>query len=165
MKRSGFKFKPRKPLKRSLLRIKGVSDTATTKQDIQDLVRAIVIERDGGCILREVYGVPPCNGYRKRDGALILQADHLITRANSATYADPRLIVCVCKGHHEWKNWNKEEYDALLKTILPRAIVELWERCEQDSWRANRMGAYDWKLAKVDLEQQLAKLTNKKEIL
>ena len=65
-------------------------------------MREIVIKRDGGCILRDIQGVSQCNGYRK-DGKLILQADHLITRANSATYADTRLIVCVCKGHHGWK--------------------------------------------------------------
>ena len=38
-------------------------------------------------------------GFRN-DGQLILQADHVITRANSATYAETHLIVCVCKGHH-----------------------------------------------------------------
>jgi hypothetical protein len=34
------------------------------------------------------------------------QADHLTTRANSATYADTRLIVCACKGAHGWKKWH-----------------------------------------------------------
>jgi hypothetical protein len=47
----------------------------------------IVILRDGGCILRDTPHASACNGYAK-DGHLILQADHLITRANSATYGD-----------------------------------------------------------------------------
>jgi hypothetical protein len=82
------------------------------KQRIQDLVRDIVIKREGGCIFRgdvpnpEGWTIPTCNGFAK-DGHLILQADHLITRANSATYADTRLIVCLCKGHHGWKSWHE----------------------------------------------------------
>jgi hypothetical protein len=84
------------------LKAKGSSDTATIKDSIQDLLLAIVKIRDGGCILRSIP-THHCNGFRK-DGTLILQADHLITRANSATYADPRLVVCVCKGAHGWKS-------------------------------------------------------------
>jgi len=52
-------------MKRSALCIKGISETAELKQEIQDLVRAIVIIRDGGCLLRNVLGIPPCNGYAK----------------------------------------------------------------------------------------------------
>jgi hypothetical protein len=90
------------------LRVAGKSDIAEVKRDIQDLARNIVIARDGGCILRGVFGIPVCSGYAK-DGHLILLADHLITRGNAATYADTRLIVCLCKGHHGgWKKWNKE---------------------------------------------------------
>jgi hypothetical protein len=48
----------------------------------------------------------------------IHQADHLITRANSATYADTRLIVCACKGHHGWKKWHQKEYEALVRTLI-----------------------------------------------
>ena len=88
MKRGGF-------LKRTTsLKIQGNSETSLVKQRIQDLVRAIVIKRDGGCIFRHSYDVTGCNGFTL-DGRLILQADHLITRANSATYADTRLIVRV----------------------------------------------------------------------
>jgi hypothetical protein len=89
-------------MKSSPLCLKGISDTATLKEEIQDLVRAIVIARDGGCIFYNLQGheMPMCNGYRK-DG-------HLITRANSTAYADTRLIVCVCKDHHGWKRWAPE---------------------------------------------------------
>jgi hypothetical protein len=121
--------------------VKGVSDTAELKEEIQRLVRDIVMIRDGGCIPRDESGVPACSGFR-RDGEQILQADHLITRANSATYADTRLIVCVCKGHHGWKHWHEREYNAFLKEqVLSPEIVALWERCERDSWKPVRTGA------------------------
>ncbi len=156
------------------LRFKGVSDTAQDKQQIQDLVRACVILRDGGCILDpnkavstyfqsarslglNPLRVPACGGYAK-DGHLILQADHLLTRANSATYADTRLIVCVCKAHHGWKKWHKEEYDALLRQILPKDRVDLWNRAQEDSWRATRKYSTDWKLHIIALKAELAKL-------
>lgn len=56
---STFKQKSTKPLKRSKLRLEGVSDTAQTKKRIQALVREIVILRDKGCILRFKR---PCGG-------------------------------------------------------------------------------------------------------
>ena len=144
-------------MKRTRLRLKGVSETADIKQEIQDTVRAIVILRDGGCIFRNSPHAPPCNGYRN-DGELILQADHLITRANSATYADTRLIVCACKGHHGWKNWHQKEYEALVRTLISPDRVALWKRCEEDSWRPVRTGVYDWKLSLIALQKELADL-------
>ena len=140
------------------LRIKGISDTATIKQDIQDALRAHVIKRDKGCILRNIYGIPKCNGYRT-DGELILQADHLVTRSNSATYGDTRLVVCVCKGHHGWKKWHEKEYDAVVKTILSKERVELWERALQDSWRPHPKRTSDWKLEIVALKQEYLLIT------
>lgn len=148
-----------KPLKRTKLNVKGHSETSFVKQEIQDVVREIVIIRDGGCVLKDIYGIPQCNGYRK-DGELVLQADHLITRANSATYADTRLIVCLCKGHHGWKEFHKEEYDNLLKELLPIGRVRLWEKCQKDSWRPKKTGAFDWKLQLVALRQELSKLNS-----
>jgi hypothetical protein len=158
MKRGGF-LQRKTPLSaKTKLRIEGKSDTFEVKRNIQDLARDIVIIRDGGCILRGIYGIPECSGYAT-DGHLILQADHLITRGNSATYADTRLIVCLCKGHHGgWKRWNKEQYDVLVKTLLPPERVRLWEACERDSWRQHRTGAYDWKLAEAALRAELQSL-------
>ena len=147
---------------RTPLRVKGISDIADLKQEIQDLLRQIVILRDGGCVLRE-YIFHDCSGFRK-DGKLILQADHLITRANSATYADSRLVVCVCKGAHGWKKYHERQYDSLLKQhFLPRDRVELWDRCERDSWRPHRTSAYDWKIAIAALKQELRKLERANE--
>ena len=122
------------------------------KDKIQAKLREIVIKRDGGCILRNrrFCGGTPSHA--------VLQADHLITRANSATYADPRLVVCLCRACHGWKHWHKEEYDALVKTILPEPVVALWERCQRDSWRSHRKYTADWKLALVALENELKQI-------
>lgn len=154
---STFKVKPTKPLKHSKLRLAGVSDTSVIKRDIQDLVRAIVIIRDGGCLLYNLqgHGIPMCNGYAK-DGHLILQADHLLSRSNSATYGDTRLIVCVCKGHHGWKsvgnNLRKAEYDQIVRTILPPERVALWDMAEATKHRPVKM---DWKLVLLALKAEL----------
>lgn len=139
------------------LRVEGKSTAAELKREIQRVARDIVIKRDGGCILRNItfFNGPQCGGYTK-DGALILQADHLVSRSNSATYADTRLIVCVCKSHHGWKsvgsNLRKKLYDDLVRSILPKDRVELWDRCEEDSWRPTKM---DWKMELAALQQQL----------
>lgn len=151
----------------AVLRIAGKSEVSETKRNIQALLREIVIKRDGGCIFwtkmpitSYLYGgTPLCNGYDK-NGHLILQADHLITRSNAATYADSRLVVCVCKGHHGWKslgsNLRKKQYDEIVRQLLPADRVALWDACERDAWRPRRTGAYDWKLAKIALERELA---------
>ena len=137
-------------LKRTKIRVKGHSTTAQLKEDIQYLVREIVIKRDGGCILRDVRH---CGG---DIGFAVLQADHLITRANSATFADTRLIVCLCKGcHGGWKQFNPKEYDELIKTVISTERVKLWEKCEKESWKPKRTSARDWKLEIIALEQEL----------
>jgi hypothetical protein len=138
----------RTPIKRfTKLAAVGSSDTTQLKNEIQAEVRRIVIARDGGCVLRGSFDVPACGGYAT-DGHLILQADHLITRANSATFADPRLIVCVCKSHHGWKsvggNARKAQYDAAVRAILPPDRIELWDRCEKESWKPHRVSSTDW---------------------
>jgi len=137
-------------MKRTLPRKKGRSETSLLKEEIQSLLRSIVIARDKGCILRKI---------RRCGEDTVLQADHLITRANNATYADSRLVVCVCRPCHFWKKYHKEQYDALVKSLLPKDRVQLWERCEQDSWRPLKHGAYDWKLEREALYQELARLT------
>lgn len=159
MKRGGFLnhhrgFGVRRPLKRSILKQLNESPSAIAKREIQSLVRRIVILRDGGCILRNLVDAPPCSGWRK-DGQLVLQADHLITRANSSTYADTRLVVCVCKGHHGWKKYNKEQYDDVVSRVLSPERVLLWEGAMQDSWRPARRYSADWELSIVLLKREL----------
>ena len=147
-------------MKRTKLRVKGTSDTALIKEEIQDVLRQIVIKRDGGCIFR-AYSGHICSGFAN-DGHLILQGDHLITRGNAATYADSRLVVCVCKGIHGWKsvgaNVNKKQYDEMVRTLLSAERVKLWDDCERDSWRPNRAAAYNWPVTLAALKQELARM-------
>jgi len=141
-------------MKRTPLRRKSKSASALLKDKIQALVREIVMKRDGGCVLREkrhcgaVLGLP---GH-------VYQADHLITRAHTATYADTELIVCLCKRCHGWKHWNKEAYDVLVKTVLPERRVKLWERCEKERQQGGTLyrGSNDWRLVVAALEQEAA---------
>jgi len=165
MKRSGYIQRKTGLQRRTKIRAASTSDSAVLKEQIQALVRAIVIIRDGGCILRayadRYRDFPQCNGYTKSD-ELILQADHLVTRANSATYADIRLIVCLCKGHHAWKskggNARKSEYDQIVKALIEPERVALWEACEKESWRAHRTYTSDWQKEVAFLKTKLRAL-------
>ena len=74
-------------MRKTFLKTKGTSEISQLKREIQRLLREIVIKRDGGCILRNIRH---CGGVL---GEAILQADHLISRSNSATFADHRLVV------------------------------------------------------------------------
>jgi hypothetical protein len=146
-------------MRHTALRVQGISDTATIKREIQYIAREIVIQRDGGCLLRDLHydGIPECDGYAN-NGQLVLQADHLVPRNNSATFADTRLIVCVCKGHHAWKslgsNARKKEYDELVRTLISPERVKLWDECERDSWKPVRTTIYDCQLQLAALKQE-----------
>ena len=153
MKRSGFKNKPRKPLKRSTLRIKGISSTTEKKQEIQDILREIVIIRDKKCIL---YGIR-CNHEVGMEG-IVWQAEHLIERSNSATFADLRMVVLVCKNCHGWKHFTKsnhDQYDEWVRSKFTKERNAHWERCKKESWRGSKV---DWALELVALKQELKKL-------
>ncbi len=121
------------------------SVTNKIKDDIQKYVREIVILRDGGCILRKIRG---CTDD-------VFQADHLITRANSATYADTRLIVCLCRTCHGWKHWHKEQYDALVRSILPPERLKLWDACLATSWKPVKV---NWQIELANLKTELLQL-------
>jgi len=153
MKRSGF-LKRKTPLRKQ-----SQSTSALFKVQIQDTLRLLVTARDKGCILRDSRcGVTAELIDNKVVSNTVIQADHLITRSNSATYADHRLVVCLCKGCHGWKHWNEKEYDILVKRILSKDRVQLWERCEEErmSHRAVKM---DWAMELLALKQQLRELS------
>lgn len=89
--------------RKSPLKAKSNNFTAQYKDRIQALLREIVIGHDGGCILRHYPEAGACGGYRK-EGELILQAEHLNTRERNISYGDMRNIVCLCRHHHgQWK--------------------------------------------------------------
>lgn len=149
-------------LKKSKLRLVGVSDTAILKSEIQALLRAIVILRDGGCFLRHFkMAIEPqyaqCGGVRK-DGNYILQAEHLHSRSNANSFSDTRLVVCVCKRHHIfYKPQFSAEYNELAGKFIGSSRKQLWDFIKQD--RSSHK--IDLRLAKIALEQELKQLLKK----
>jgi hypothetical protein len=155
LKRSGFKFKPRKSLKRTRIRVVGHSPVSELKKEIQALLRQAVIQRDGGCWLRHYSESGACGGYRN-DGELILQAEHLHTRANSASFADLRLVVCICQRHHiYWKPQHSARYNELAEKFIGKERANLWKRVRED----HTPHKVDWKLALLGLKSELKKLS------
>lgn len=143
-------------MRKTRLKVKGDNSTALIKQKIQDILRLIVTHRDGGCILRDLRcGVTAV----VEDGKILasssfIQADHLVTRANSATFANYHLVVCVCNGCHAWKNWNKDEYEELVKSVLPKKTIQMWELAEEYR-KAHKTHKMDWNMQLVGLQLTL----------
>lgn len=141
-------------MKKTPLKRKSKSETSKLKDEIQSLLRKIVIKRDKKCIL---YGKRCYHQYGVDD--VVWQAEHLIERSNSATYADPRLVVLVCKNCHGWKHFKKsnhDQYDEWVRQSISKDRVKLWDRCIKEKYRVSKI---DWKLEKIALEQQLKKLS------
>lgn len=151
----GFKKKSY-TLKRSTLRKISKDPVAETKRRIQALLRDICMARDSGCILAQVR----CNR-RIGDAGVVWQADHLISRSNSATYGDPRLVVLICRDCHGWKslgsNLRKAEYDRLVRSILPLERVKLWDMAELEAGRHKGVKV-DWTMTEIVLQAELDKL-------
>ena len=142
-------------MKRTKLRLVGHSTTKEIKDEIQALLRQIVIIRDKGCWLKNYPEAGACGGYRK-DGTIILQAEHLHTRSNSASFADHRLVICICKRHHiYWKPQHSARYNELAELFIGKERTKLWKRVRE----ANSPHKMDWKIEKLALEQYLAKLS------
>lgn len=152
MKRTPLK-RISKPLKRTKLRLVGHSTTSELKIEIQALLRQIVIKRDGGCVLRNYPETGACGGYRK-DGELILQAEHLHTRSNAASFADTRLVICLCSRHHIfYKPQHADEYYKIVRKHIGTIRSILLDRVQQD-YSPHKV---DLKMEKIALEQELKK--------
>lgn len=152
MKRTPLK-RSSKPLKRTKLRLVGHSTTSELKIEIQALLRQIVIKRDGGCVLRNYPETGACGGYRK-DGELILQAEHLHTRSNAASFADTRLVICLCSRHHIfYKPQHADEYYKIVRKHIGTIRSILLDRVQQD-YSPHKV---DLKMEKIALEQELKK--------
>ena len=129
-----------KPRMGSRLRVVGQSTSTDLKKEIQAVLRQIVIKRDGGCFLRHYENqINPqykkCGGYRK-DGNLILQAEHLHSRSNAISFSDSRLVVCVCQRHHiYYKPQHSAEYNQLSEDFIGAnkavkfAFIRSMKRC------------------------------------
>ncbi len=147
-------LKRKTPLtKRTALKAISQSSSAQTKVRIQALLRAIVMRRDGGCILRHYPESGACGGFR-RDGGLILQAEHLHTRANAASFADTRLVVCLCMRHHiYYKPQHSSEYNKLVRKHIGLERAALWDLIEENRYKATKV---DLKLEELALIQELS---------
>lgn len=161
----GFKNpNPKKQwLRKTKLQVKGHSDTTQTKDEIQATVREIVILRDGGCFLRHFKHriqtrYQECGGFRKKDNQLILQAEHLHSRSNAISFADSRLVVCVCRNHHIfYKKQYQTEYDIFAREFIGPKNAKIWDWVIADRSPHKK----DWRLELELLKQELKKLQEK----
>jgi len=143
------------------MRTTSKSSTAQSKKRIQALLRELAIRRDGGCVLSKRTDISPCSGY-SAGGNLILQYDHLHSRAFGVSFADLRLGVILCKGHHFWKSkvpGAKERYDDMIREIIEPARVELWNRVKADRKIYHRT-ASDWDKEEMALIAELKNTDN-----
>lgn len=148
------------PLKRKTkLHVVGHSTTTELKNEIQAMLRKIVIKRDGGCFLRNYRSkIQPqyvnCGGYRN-DGELILQAEHLHSRSNANSFSDSRLVVCCCQRHHiYYKPQYSDEYNSIAREFIGKERSKLWDRV-----------AADHSPHKVDLKLELLALKQEYEAM
>lgn len=141
--------------RKTRLRKKSLGAVPKTKDRIQALLRAIAIKRDGGCVLRN-YRIAACGGYTK-SGELILQAEHLVTRANSISYADMRNIVCLCAYHHgRWKpQYSRLYWELIEKIIGPERWA--WVKTVENDPTPYRFTEYDWQKLEIALAEELKK--------
>lgn len=139
-------------MKRTKLNIVGHSTQAQLKKEIQETLRTLVILRDGGCILRHYPETGKCGSRQTKSGELILQAEHLNTRARAISFSDSRLVVCLCERHHIfWKPQFSDEYYKIVKKHIGKTRTKLLEAVQND-----------YKTYKVDLALELIGL--KKEV-
>lgn len=145
LKRTPFKQKVNKGLKRSVLNKLGKGTSATIKRRIQALLREIVILRDGGCILRLALG--NCSGPN--------QAEHLNSRVHAHTFADTRNVVCLCQYHHIfWKPQNSRRYWELIEQHLGPAKWA-WLKIAEANHMPHKI---DWVLMEIALKKELVDL-------
>ena len=143
-------------MKRGYIRKIGQSPQSKIKREIQAILREIVIARDGGCIMRHYkneisHQYRECGGWRK-DGELILQGEHLHTRANASSFSDTRLLICLCQRHHIfYKPQHSDEYYRIVRKHIGKERSKLLTAVQED--RSSHK--VDLMLALVALKQEL----------
>lgn len=132
-------------LKRTALKALSDSEPAKIKRRIQALLRRGVIARDGGCVLAGKAGA--CSGP--------LQAEHLVTRGNSASYGDMRNAVCLCSHHHiHWKPQHSQLYWSFIRQIIGEKRWAYIEAVQNDRTPHKQ----DWKLVEIVLTREVEDL-------
>jgi len=129
------------------------------KKEIQALLRRAVVARDGGCVLRHYPGqAGACGGYAKVQGYLILQAEHLVTRASSRYYDDLRNVVCLCQRHHiHFKPQHSRKYWSLIRQIVGEERWNWVEAADNDKSPFRRV-AQEWRVARDALAAKVTEL-------
>lgn len=154
IKRGNAPLRRKTPLRHAKLRVVGHPEASEVKREIQAILRQIAILRDKGCVLRYFPEAHACGGYNTK-GELILQAEHLITRSNSATFADMRNIVCLCKRHH---GFFKPQHSRLYWELIERHVGPQrwsWIKLAEADRTPHKM---DWKIELLALESELSEL-------
>ena len=119
------------------------------KRAIQAKLRKLAIERDKSCVVGQHLDLLPgtwhyCGPTKKKGGGLVVQAEHLVGRANSASYGDMDNIILLCKRHHFYF---KQQCGALYWEIVRQHIgkkrwdkVQAWEKDK----KPHRIYRKDW---------------------
>ncbi len=136
-------------MKRSRLKKKGSSKVSVIKDKIQGALRAKAFERDKTCVIGQNLHMVPlvyreCGPFRN-DGEMILQAEHLVGRANSASYADMDNIVLICQRHHFYF---KKQHPLRYAEIIKKHIgPERWQKVQdyEQNMKPTHMVLADWK--------------------
>lgn len=137
------------------MRTTSKTPSAQAKKRIQALLRELVIKRDGGCVLRDYEQTGECGGYAPKAGHLILQAEHLVSRARSVSYGDPRNVICLCQRHHGyWKEQNSRLYWEIVQDIIGPDRWAYVKRVEADH-KPYPMATNDWLKVEVALKQDI----------
>lgn len=143
-------------LKQNKVKKPKARNSSAIKKSIQALLRKNAIERDGTCVVGQNLALVPQNwhvcGPLRGDGQIIVQAEHLVGRASSASYGDMRNIVLLCMRHHfHFKRQHGAIYwEVIRHHIGPErwALVQQWEK---DSWKPTRLYTADWLEIEKDL--------------
>ena len=124
------------------------SPVATTKRRIQKLLTEYVRLRDGGCVMRHYNETGACGGYTA--------ADHIMSRAYTATYSNLDNLICLCSRHHIWwKPQHPTEYAEIVRKILG---PEKYARLKYLSGTTLHMTAQDWIWEEMRVKKELKKL-------
>lgn len=158
MKRGGFLKRYTQIKRTGKLKARGDTDTNDVKDSIQSLVREVALIRDGGCVFREhADEMGACGGYRN-DGELVLQFDHLNTRARNVSFSDVRLGVIACKRHHIFfKPQYGHVYERVVREVIGPERCALLDRVRADQ-KPYRYTLSDWKREESALRSELASL-------
>ena len=140
-------------MKRTKLRKNSKSPIAQIKKEIQALLRELAIRRDKTCVMSNYPETGKCGGCRK-DGKLILQFDHLVSRVRNIGW-DTRLGVCICKRHHfYYKKQYPFEYERCAIDNIGPKRAELLYRVREDT-KPYKMSLSDWQLVETGLSKEL----------